>query len=98
MIDDARQDSSDTYIIRTYEENTAYALFFPSSMRVTFFANGTDVPLPNPRLLEVHAAIARVLHASGSAEYIDKVLRDREDIRCLATDGSTDIAAMLLAF
>lgn len=51
--------------------------------------------LPDPALLRVHAAIARFLHVSGVGERIDRIRRDRENIRCLAPDGSTDIGELL---
>ncbi|EKM53636.1 uncharacterized protein PHACADRAFT_125491 [Phanerochaete carnosa HHB-10118-sp] len=48
-----------------------------------------DLPLPDPRLLAIHAACARTLHMSGAAEYIDKCDWDAEDIQVLAEDGSS---------
>lgn len=51
--------------------------------------------LPDPTLLGVHAAIARFLHMSGMGEHIDRIMRDRENIRCLAPDGSTNIGELL---
>ncbi|EKM54945.1 uncharacterized protein PHACADRAFT_94763 [Phanerochaete carnosa HHB-10118-sp] len=53
-----------------------------------------DLPLPDPRLLAIHAACARVNHMSGVAEYADKSDRDAEDMRVLAEDGSS--SAVLL--
>ncbi|EKM51666.1 uncharacterized protein PHACADRAFT_261937, partial [Phanerochaete carnosa HHB-10118-sp] len=53
-----------------------------------------DLPLPDPRLLAVHAACARVVHMSGAAEYMDKCDRDAEDMQVLAEDGSS--SAVLL--
>jgi hypothetical protein len=43
----------------------------------------------------VHAAIARILHASGMADVIDKTLQDMEEIGCLAEDGSTNLQVLL---
>jgi hypothetical protein len=53
--------------------------------------------LPRPELLKVHAIIARIFHASGAAEQIDKALRDLGEHCVLAKDGSTDISSMLAA-
>lgn len=52
-------------------------------------------PLPDPVLLRVHASIAKFLHMSGMGEYIDKIVREREDIGCFAIDGSTNVEELL---
>lgn len=57
--------------------------------------HGTRVPLPSRALLQFHAAIARVLHLTGAGELIDRVQRDRDEIRVLAQDGSTDVVRMV---
>ncbi|KDQ16182.1 hypothetical protein BOTBODRAFT_31254 [Botryobasidium botryosum FD-172 SS1] len=57
--------------------------------KVVFSTDHPDIPLPNPRYLAVHAACAKVVHASGVAEVIDKVLRDLEDLPVLSKDGSS---------
>ena len=49
----------------------------------------SNYPLPNPRYLALHAACARVAHLSGAAEYIEGILRDMEDTKVLANDGSS---------
>jgi len=49
---------------------------------------GREFPLPDRKLLTVHAACARVAHMSGAAEYIDKFDRDVEDTLVLSKDGS----------
>jgi hypothetical protein len=40
--------------------------------------NGAEIPLPDPRLCNLHLAVARVFTASGFAEVVDKYLRDDE--------------------
>ncbi len=53
-------------------------------------ANGKPVPaLPDPDLIGLHAACARVAHLSGAAEYFDRLERDVEDATVLASDGSS---------
>jgi len=49
---------------------------------------GKEFPLPDRKLLTIHAACARVAHMSGAAEYIDEFDRDVEDTLVLSTDGS----------
>ena len=43
----------------------------------------------DPRFLQLHAACAKIAHASGAAEIIDEVLFDYETLKTLATDGSS---------
>ncbi|KAK9243166.1 hypothetical protein V1506DRAFT_581166, partial [Lipomyces tetrasporus] len=40
---------------------------------------GREIDLPDGELFNIHLAIARVLHASGAGECINKILRDEED-------------------
>ncbi|KAG8730210.1 hypothetical protein FRC10_002981 [Ceratobasidium sp. 414] len=49
----------------------------------------TTGPLPEPRYLALHAACARVLHVTGMAEGIDKLLEDWEARKVLSADGSS---------
>jgi hypothetical protein len=51
--------------------------------------------LPSPELLKVHAIVARIFHASGAGEQINKALYDLERHRMLANDGITDISSIL---
>ena len=62
---------------------------------VTFTCYDGRYELPSPELLEMHAAIARILHASGQGYEIDVILRDLGATSLLASDGSTDIARLL---
>ena len=52
-------------------------------------------PKPSPFLLKVHSSLCQLLHASGSGEVIDKILRDWGWYKVLADDGSD--AALLSA-
>ena len=47
------------------------------------------LPVPSPSYLELHAACCRVANLSGAGEYIDKILRDMEDIQVLSQDGTS---------
>ncbi|KAJ3837494.1 hypothetical protein F5878DRAFT_622249 [Lentinula raphanica] len=46
-------------------------------------------PLPDPKLLALHATCAKVAHLSGAGEYLDKIDYDEETIGVLATDGGS---------
>ncbi|OCH93821.1 hypothetical protein OBBRIDRAFT_724074, partial [Obba rivulosa] len=50
-------------------------------------------PIPDRKLLALHSgSCARVFHLSGAAEYVQKVLRDIEETKILASDdGSADL-------
>jgi len=53
-------------------------------------AKGSPIPaLPDPELIALHAACARVAHMSGAAEYLDILERDAEEMAVLASDGSS---------
>ncbi|KAF6751188.1 hypothetical protein DFP72DRAFT_816840 [Ephemerocybe angulata] len=60
-----------------------------STTPVTFTSHDSTLELPDPRYLQLHAAICRVAHLSGAAEYIDQHDRDIEDLLVLAPDGSS---------
>jgi hypothetical protein len=53
------------------------------------------LPLPHPILLETHAALAKILNASGQGALVDGILYDKEDIQYLATDGSSNLRSLL---
>jgi hypothetical protein len=48
----------------------------------------TRLEPPLPELLRLHAACAKVVHASGMAKTIEKWLQDLEKIKVLSKDGS----------
>ncbi|KAF8531797.1 hypothetical protein BDD12DRAFT_766395 [Trichophaea hybrida] len=54
------------------------------------------IPLPNKKYLEVHAAVAKILHATGLAESLDKALREGDVLACFAEDGTSDIYHLLM--
>jgi hypothetical protein len=47
------------------------------------------LPLPDPRLLALHAVCAKVSHMSGAAEAMDRFDREAEDIGVLTEDGAS---------
>ncbi|KAG9308243.1 hypothetical protein JVU11DRAFT_12130 [Chiua virens] len=58
-------------------------------MFVEFNSDYMQAPPPDPFLLALHATCARVAHMSGAAEVFDRVDRDMEESRVLASDGSS---------
>ncbi|TDL17951.1 hypothetical protein BD410DRAFT_901155 [Rickenella mellea] len=53
--------------------------------------------LPDPRLLALHAACAKVLHACGVADVVDKIIGDMEDMNVLSTEGTEESIDLLRA-
>ena len=57
---------------------------------VTFSSPDPEkLPLPKPAYLHIHATCAKIAHLSGASEYVEKILRDLEEIRVLAKDGGS---------
>lgn len=86
-------DKDNTYLIKNYKPSLMETSMLPQM--ATFINHDARYELPNPILLEVHAIIARILHATGKAEEADKLRRDKDDTGVLASDGSTDVTALL---
>ncbi|KAI9754018.1 MAG: hypothetical protein M4579_004894 [Chaenotheca gracillima] len=70
-----------------------YFLFVP--VRRVFLEHGMK-EIPSRRLLELHAACARVCHASGATEYIERINQDMKEGQVRA-DGSTDLGTLIMA-
>ncbi|KAF9067886.1 hypothetical protein BDP27DRAFT_1328211 [Rhodocollybia butyracea] len=76
-----------TYQVHTFPPDRHEGFGVPTEITLTDHSNGL-VPMPNPRYFELHCICAKVMHLSGAAEVIDKLLRDLEEIDVLAVDGS----------
>jgi hypothetical protein len=76
------------YKVQTFISPDVYDL--DQREEVTFTTlNSETLPLPSPQLLALHATCCKVAHLSGSAEYIDTVYRDVDEIGVLANDGAS---------
>ncbi|KAI9436374.1 hypothetical protein F5148DRAFT_1380312 [Russula earlei] len=66
---------------------------------VTFSTRDPEhLPVPSPELLSLHATCCKVAKLSGSAEYIDRVYRDADEMDVLAPDGASgDVLSYLLS-
>ncbi|KAF8241574.1 hypothetical protein K440DRAFT_665264 [Wilcoxina mikolae CBS 423.85] len=65
--------------------------------RVVFLARG-GVEVPDPRLINLHAACAKILEMSGAAEYVENLFWDAKMLeqKCtLDSDGSSNLYALL---
>lgn len=79
-----------------------YRNFLPKDGHIEFkrAEDAQDLELPGAALLDCHYRIAEILNASGMAEFIERHLRDWEDIKgcagsSLKEDGTTDIGRIL---
>lgn len=103
---DFLQDESETHeykiITLGKQRSTALDLFLPqpnsNGDRIVQFRGHADIKLPSRTILQTHTALAKILHASGMAETIHKIMEEREELQCLASDGSTNIQRFLLVF
>ncbi|KAG8955561.1 hypothetical protein FRC04_007552 [Tulasnella sp. 424] len=81
-----RQSSDPAWFGRGIKPELFAMLRLPDT--VTFIPR-SDIPVPDPRYLALHAACAKVVHESGMAEILDNLLRELERTSVLSTDGST---------
>lgn len=58
--------------------------------RTLFLSDARIIDPPSPRFLAIHRAIAHILHLSAAGDYIDRLLRDAEEIG-VQEDGSTEL-------
>ncbi|CAE6374267.1 unnamed protein product [Rhizoctonia solani] len=83
----------------TYITNSVYRLAdVPRGTRVTLVDRGLGLEMPDPRLIAIHAACAKVVHQSGMTGYIDRVLKDMEEAQVLAEDGSSNALTIALSY
>ncbi|KAJ9225450.1 hypothetical protein DTO169C6_2183 [Paecilomyces variotii] len=83
------------YNVLQFRATSFAKLFISANNEVIFTQHEPRYTMPSPELLRIHAIIAKVLHASGQAEYIDEILQDRDNTGVLATDGSSNVGAFL---
>jgi hypothetical protein len=83
------------YPVKKFSSFTSnYASMLPQTM--SFTNHDPQHDLPNRELVAVHAAIGNILHASGRAEVIEKLVKDLgERGGMLAGDGSTNVGDLL---
>ena len=61
----------------------------PNNPVIQLTTTNVDLPLPDPCLLRLHAACAKVAHLSGAGQIVDEILRDIEELNVLASDGGS---------
>ncbi|KAI9651660.1 MAG: hypothetical protein M1829_002575 [Trizodia sp. TS-e1964] len=86
---DQIDEEPNTYVVRVTNPNLIL-LGLPRTVRF----QSESIPLPSPRLLAVHKALARMMHLTGAGEIIDHRFRDYPDDN-IAADGTTDLGALI---
>ncbi|KAK6527959.1 hypothetical protein TWF281_009219 [Arthrobotrys megalospora] len=91
LVDEQRNDGDNwVYVFRKFNPYLPRALDqHVDGEEVIFGGKDGNIPSPNPELLNVYTALARVANASGAAEAIDLILRDEEEIRERGLTGRT---------
>jgi len=51
---------------------------------------------PTQPVLRVHAAVSRIVHASGASRAIDRLLKDAMELNHFVEDGSSDARSLIL--
>lgn len=88
-----------TYRIKTYPGCASVLnASLPPDRLVTLVTHSGLHPLPNPLLLELHDSVAKILNATGMSEVVEILRDEQENIRGLASNGSTNIERLLLVF
>jgi hypothetical protein len=62
--------------------------------RTLYLSDNRTIDPPSHRLLAIHCAIAYILHLSAACEYIDRILRDAEELG-VQEDGSTELGRLV---
>jgi hypothetical protein len=78
-----------TYRVHTLDPNIIVLQHLPPNPIITFTSTDPTLPLPNPEYLKLHAAVCRVAHMCGAADYLDQQDRDFDRTTVLARDGSS---------
>lgn len=82
-----QQGTQDSYIVRHVGASIGPLASFP--IHITF-RTAADISSPDPNLLAIHGACARIAHATGAAESFMRFSRDLED-GAVEADGSTPL-------
>ncbi|KAF8598694.1 hypothetical protein BDV93DRAFT_498533 [Ceratobasidium sp. AG-I] len=75
-----------TYMLRKARTNLSPNVMDGTIITLT---TNTDIPLPDPSLLALHAACAKVAHMTQMTELVDQIAEDWECTAVLSEDGSS---------
>ena len=86
-------DQPHTYQIDSFDPPYAKDPILPVT-RTLFLTEMRTIDPPSPRLLAIHYAVSQILHLCAAGEYIDKILRDIDQVGVRA-DGSTQLGRLV---
>ncbi|PWY69600.1 hypothetical protein BO94DRAFT_590387 [Aspergillus sclerotioniger CBS 115572] len=88
--------TENTYTVKTYQGfSTLYNIALPTNGRVVFISHDNRYQLPHPLLLQVHNAVAHILHMTGRGGKAEKLKREYDDSGLLAPEGGSDVESLL---
>lgn len=82
-----------TYKIHSSKRAVSQSLKLPV-IRTLFLSPNHTIDPPSERLLALHRAIAVVLELSAAGEYIDRIIRDMEEL-WVRSDGSVELGRIV---
>lgn len=88
-----KEPGSHRYTIKTTEPLLPFRPALPIT-RDFFLTPDRSIDPPSSRLLAIHRACAIILSLSGAGEYIDKILRDMEELT-VRSDGTTELGSII---
>ncbi|PGG97760.1 hypothetical protein GX51_07141 [Blastomyces parvus] len=91
--DGASTDLKHTYKIHSPKDSATVLLNLPVTRTLLLSPNHTIDP-PSSQLLALHRAIAIILHLSAAGEYINRIIRDSEQL-WVRNDGSSELGQLV---
>ncbi|PGH33507.1 hypothetical protein GX50_03664 [[Emmonsia] crescens] len=85
--------SEHTYRIHSSNQAVVHMLKLPVTCTL-FPSSNCSIDPPSPQLLALHRAIAIILEFSGAGEYIDRIIRDMEELS-VRNDGSVELGRIV---
>jgi HNH endonuclease len=86
--------SPHTYVVKP---TTSYPFFRRPKLPLTrtlFITSDRTIDPPSSRLLAIHRACSLILHLSGAAEFVNKVIRDMDE-KAVESDGTTALGSLV---
>jgi hypothetical protein len=90
---EAEPNADHTYVIKSTRPFPVFQPRLPIT-RELFLTPDHNIDPPMPRLLAIHRACCLILYMSGAGTYIDKVLRDMEELG-VKDDGTTELGSLV---
>lgn len=81
----------------TIQQTISYPFFRRPKLPLTrtlFLTDDRTIDPPSSHLLAIHRACSLILHLSGAAEFVDKVIRDMDEM-VVRSDGTTELGNLV---